>query len=153
MAIIQGPVAKGQQSVAYPGSSGDVIYNRFTMPVALATPIGSILEIGSIPPNCRVIDAVLENDALGASVTCSVGVMSGAPGATFNADGTTPRTCDTVLFAAATQLTAAAALRMSQASGFKIAPTAVERSIGITTAGATTTPAGTITLGVWLANT
>jgi hypothetical protein len=154
--LLTGPAVKGSQAVSYPGSSGDVIYNRFTMAVPLGTAIGACLELGVIPPNCRLVDAVLENDALGASVTCSVGVISdsrsvAAPPGSGAAADLAARTCGAEFFAAATQLTAAAALRMSAVTGFKVAPAAYERGIGITIAGATTTPAGTITLGAWFA--
>jgi hypothetical protein len=153
---VAGPAVKGNQPVSYPGSAGDVIYNRFTMSVPLNTAIGSCLEIGVIPPNCRVVDMVLENDALGASVTASVGVISDsrtppAPPGSYSAADLAARTTGTEFFAAATALSAAAATRMSAATGFKVAPAPYERGIGITTAGATTTPVGNITLGVWLA--
>jgi hypothetical protein len=150
-ALIRGPAVLGQQAVAYPQSAGDVIYNRFTVNVPAGTVVGNCLEIGVIPPNCRVLDMVLENSALGAGVTCGVGWIAPAtipPGSTDLAN----RTCGTEFFPAATAIAAAGAARMAQASGFQVAPDPRERGIGVTLAGATTVASvQSVTLGVWLA--
>ena len=64
MAIIQGPVAKGSQAVAYPSTAGETITNRYEMQVTIAPTPGApvandILEIGSLPPNCAVAGRTL----------------------------------------------------------------------------------------------
>lgn len=158
-ALIRGPAVLGQQGIAYPAMAGDVIYNRFVISVPASTVIATCLELGVIPANCRMVDAILENSALGASVTGSVGVIADSrtppapPGSNAAAD-LAARTCGVEFFALATALTAAAALRMSALTGFQVAPVAYERGIGLTLAGATTVATvQTITLHAWFATT
>lgn len=145
--IVLGPVGSGQQAVAYPGSAGDVVYNRFEASIVVGQ-ANAVVDIGSIPAGCRVVDAILENDALGTGVTCTVGPMSGTPGST---DTARDLVAGQEMFAAATGLTTAAAVRMSATTGFRIAPVAVERSIGVKLAGTVPATAGKVIVGVWLA--
>jgi len=130
MAIIQGPVAKGSQAVAYPSTAGETITNRYEMQVTIAPTPGApvandILEIGSLPPNCAVADMFIDTDILTGITAADVGIMSGAPGSTDPA-----RTCGNEFFGAQT-LVAAGVFRMSKQSGFRVAPSPAERSIGI----------------------
>jgi hypothetical protein len=156
-ALIAGPAVKGGQAVAYPGSAGDVVYNRFQMTVPASTVVATCLEIGVIPPNCRVIDMQLENSALGASVTGGVGVIADsrtppAPPGSNSAADLAARTCGAEFFAAGTAIATAAIARMSALTGFQVGVVGYERGIGLTLAGATTAAsAQTVTLHVWLA--
>src|SRR5882672_740567 len=149
MTIIQGPVAKGSQAVAYPSTSGETITNRYAMTVATAPTPGApiandILEIGSIPPNCRVVDMTLDTDVLTGITAADIGIMSGTPGSTDPA-----RTCGSEFFAAQT-LVAAGVFRMSRQAGFRVSPNPAERSIGIKI-NAPTSVAGKVALVVLLA--
>jgi len=151
-----GPSVNGGASVAYPGSAGDVVHNRYTINVPASTPVNTVLEIGVIPPGCRVVDAMLESSAVGAGVTCQVGIISnpGAPLPPGSNDtaALAARTCGSEFFAAATAIAAISAARMSAPGGFQVAPVAYERGIGVSLAGATTAASlQSVTLAVWLA--
>lgn len=130
VAIIQGPVAKGSQAVAYPSTAGETITNRYEMSVAIAPTPGApiandILEIGSLPPNCRVVNAWLDTDILTGITAADVGIMSGTPGSTDPA-----RTCGNEFFAAQT-LVAAGVFPMTKQAGFRVSASPAERSIGL----------------------
>jgi hypothetical protein len=155
-AYLAGSAVKGNQPVSYPGSAGDVIYNRFVMSVPASTVVGTTLEIGVIPPNCRVVDMVLESSAVGTSVTGSVGVISDSrtppapPGSSSTAD-LAARTVGTEFFSG-TVIAAASATRMSAVTGFGVAPVAYERGIGLVTAGATSAASvQSVVLHAWFA--
>lgn len=160
MALLQGPVAKGSQAVAYPSSAGETVTNRFevTVPATGAgSAVGDIIEIGSLPPNCRVVEMAIDNDAVvGATFGCDVGLMSGEPGALFNSDGVTPRTCGAEYFSAqALSVVAAPGTLVSQmtlSSGFRVTPTGKERSIGMKITTRTTPAAGKVALIVQFAS-
>jgi hypothetical protein len=125
MANIRQGAGVKNQPVAYPSHAGEVVNNRFSFAVpAAGYTIGDIIEIGSIPPNCSVVDMALVCDALTAGVG-DVGVMSGKVGDTNPA-----RTCGAEFFSAQS-LAAAGSFRMTAATGFRVAPSAAERSIGI----------------------
>src|SRR5262245_66582066 len=103
MATILGPVQKNQP-VAYPSSAGDMVVNKFDMLIPAANSTTDVYEIGSIPPNCRVIDATLDIPvSLGAAgCVANVGVMTGTPGDTVAA-----RTCGSEFFSGAAASAAA----------------------------------------------
>ena len=153
MTTILGPVAKNQ-SAAYPGSAGDLVVNRFEMLIPAGTSTVDIYEIGSLPPNCRIIDAILDSPvSLGAAgAVANVAIMTGIAG-----DATTPRTLvvGSELFSGAAVSAAApgAVTRMSAATGFRIAPTPVERGIGLQFTTRATGTAGLIALTVFCATT
>lgn len=154
-ALLVGPSVVGNAPVAYPGSAGQVVHNRFVISVPANTVVATCLEVGVIPPNCRVIDMTLENTALGASVTGAIGVISDsrtppAPPGSKSAADLAARTCGTEFFVATT-IAAAGMARMIAVTGLQVAPVAYERGIGVTLAGATTAAAvHTVTLHVWL---
>lgn len=152
MAVVLGPAQKNQ-SVAYPGSAGDVVANRFEMTIPAGTPTTDIIELGSIPPNCRVLDAILDvGGSLGTTAVVEVGVMSGPPGAQTNADNVTPRTSGSEFFAAAPG-TASAVTRMTAVTGFRVAPTPAERGIGLKFSTRTVGTAALVALTVFMATT
>jgi hypothetical protein len=102
--------------------AGEVIAQKFDFVIAANLVAASdIIEIGVLPANHTIVDAVLITDEVG-TVTWDVGIMSGDVGDT----GT--RTSGNELFAAAAD---ASTVRMSAAGGFRIAPTDKDRSIGI----------------------
>jgi hypothetical protein len=155
-ALLVGPAVGGNQAVAYPGAAGEVVHNRFVMTVGPAVAVaGTVLEIGVIPPGCRVVDMVLESGTSGASVTGSVGVIADsrsvpAPPGSGGTTDLAARTCGAE-FLAAKALSASAVFRMDVPAGFAVAPVGYERGIGILTAGASTSGTSTIALNVWLA--
>jgi hypothetical protein len=147
MAIVLGPVAKNQ-SVAYPQSAGDVIVNRFEATITATLATTDILEIGVIPPNCRLIDAYIDVGAsLGATATVNVGVLNGVHGAAKMPDGTTDRAlvAGTEIFTGQAG-TASAVARATLPTAFRISPTAVERGIGLQFATRTVGTAATVAL-------
>jgi hypothetical protein len=155
-ALLVGPAVGGNQSVSYPGAAGEVVHNRFTMTVGPTVAVaGTVLEIGVLPPGCRVVDMVLESGTSGASVTGSVGIIADSrtppapPGSGAAAD-LAARTCGAE-FLAAKALSASAVFRMDVPAGFAVAPANYERGIGIVTAGASTSGTSTVTLNVWTA--
>jgi len=149
MATILGSVKN--QSVAYPGSAGDLIVNRFEMSVPAGTPTTDIIEIGSIPPNCRVIDAILDlGGALGTTAVLDVGVMTGTPQDTVAA-----RTCGAEFFTGVSGTGAAPGIvsRMSAVTGFRVNPAPAERGIGLKFTTRTVGTAALVALTVFLATT
>jgi hypothetical protein len=156
MAVILGPVVKNQ-SVAYPDSAGDVVVNRYEMTIPAANSVTDIYEIGSIPPNCRVIDAILDAPvSLGAAgCVANVGVMSGNPGEQKNPGGTVDRTCGSEFFSGAALSAAApgATTRMTAVTGFRVNPAPADRGIGLQFTTRATGTAGLVALTVFLATT
>lgn len=144
----------GNGSVTYPDCAGDVIQNRFEADLA-ATPlkgvtlaVGDIIDFGIIPANTTVVDLLIDTDDLDSNGTPTlaydVGVLTGTVG------DTTGRTCGTEFFAATTASQSAGVTRMSKITGFRVAPVAYDRSIGIkiTTAAATLPVTGILGLQV-----
>jgi hypothetical protein len=150
MTTILGPAVKNQ-SVAYPGSAGELVVNRFEMTVPAGTPTTDIIEIGVIPPNCRVVDAILDlGGALGTTAVADVGVMSGTPG-----DPSAARTCGAEFFTGVSGTTAApgTVTRMSALTGFRVNPSPAERGIGFKFTTRTVGTAALVALTVFLATT
>jgi hypothetical protein len=148
MAIVLGPVVKNT-SVAYPQSAGDVVANRFEATITAAQPTTDILEIGVIPPNCRLIDAYVDiGGSLGAAgCVFDVGVLNGVHGAAKMPDGTTDRAlvAGTEIFTGQTAVASAVA-RAALPTAFRISPTAVERGIGLKFTTRATGTAATVAL-------
>lgn len=61
---------------------------------------GDILELGILPANAVLADAVLVTEGAFAALTADIGIMSGEVGADLNEDGSA-RTSDNSLFAGA----------------------------------------------------
>lgn len=132
--------------------SGDVITNDYFVDVAAADIVlNDVIDLGILPANHTVVDAILIADDLDTNTTptiaLDVGVMSGVPG-----DVTSTRTCGSEFFAAATTAQAGGVARMSKKEGFLVKPTAADRSIGVKfQAAAATAAAGRIRLRVLMA--
>lgn len=160
MALLQGPVAKGNTAVAYPSAAGETVTNRFEMTIpatGAGSAVGDILEIGVLPPNCRVVEMAIDNDGGigGAAFACDVGIMSGEVGALLNPNASA-RTVGNEYFSAQSCSVVAApgtlVTQMTLSSGFRVAPSSKERSIGLKITARTTLVAGTIALVVQLAS-
>lgn len=150
MALHQSIYAKGMIDLAVPECAGEVIahFLKFDVPAA-GIPLNDIVEFGVVPAGCRVVDVILHSDDLddAAALVIKMGIMSGA----WQEDDAA-RTVDGVFFTGDTSFQTGAVSRMSLASGFNLAKSDVDRSIGIEVTTAAGTPkAGTIRATVLLA--
>lgn len=127
--IHQSPWGAGRLQAPVTGGAGVVMVEKFEFTLNKNLAAGDIIELGVLPAFATVVDATLIADSLGASVTMDVGLMSKEVGSTD-----VSRTSGNELFATA----AAGVVRMSAASGFKIAPTEGDRSVGVKASAAVT---------------
>lgn len=150
MAIKVSKVSDGQLSVIVPDCAGEVVRNFYefdTAGVTLAE--GDIIDIGVLPANATVADAVIVTDDLDTNATptvvLDVGIMSGTVGSKDAA-----RTCGAELFSGSVIAKTGGTERMSAKTGFRIAPVGYDRSIGVkvTTAQATAAATGKLAIQV-----
>lgn len=141
MAIVKSRWAKGTRQTARPQTANNTHVQHFTFELdkegALAA--GDILELGILPPYCRITHATLATEGTFTGITADIGLMTGEVGADFMPDGSTARTSSDQLFTAA-DLTAFAAL--SKKDALLIQPVDYERSIGVKASGAVAAAAG-----------
>lgn len=139
MAIKQSEFAKGGNQSLRPHSAGAVHVTRFVYPVGVAAQAlgaGDILEIGELPPFCRIIDAKLYTNGTFTGLTADVGLMTGAYGDALDVS----RTAGKQLYEAADLTTLA---RITKSEPLKIAPVDdLSRGIGITVSAAVPAAAG-----------
>lgn len=127
MALKQSSWAKGNNQSKRPQTSGALHVQRFIYPVksnddALAA--GDIIEIGELPPFCRIIDAKVYTNGTFTAVTADVGILNGEYGdATDQA-----RTSGNEIFAAADLTTMT---RLAKPDSLKIEPVEASRGIGV----------------------
>jgi hypothetical protein len=138
MALFQSDNARGFIQSPRPTSAGVEMVARwrfvFTTALAFAT---DRLEIGIIPPFCRITNMVLIGD-VGAANNLSVGLMSGTPGVNDNA-----RTVGTEFFTTVSGL--ATLTRMVNLGGFRVPVTDVSQAVGITfSANVAASPSNTV---------
>lgn len=150
MAIKVSKVSDGQLAVVVPDCAGEVTRNYFEFDIAGVTfADGDIIDIGILPANATVSDAILLSTDIDTNVSpavvMDVGIMSGTPGSTDAA-----RTCGAELFSGSVAAKTGVSERMSALGGFKIAPVGYDRSIGVklTTAPATKAATGKVVLAV-----
>lgn len=147
-AFIQSNYAKGTISPPYPSHSGETISHRFAIVAAATLALGDIIELAVIPPNCRVVDIVLDVDKLDdhetETISLDVGLMSGNWG--VNDD---TRTCGDEFFDGDTTARGGGVARPSLVSAYRVGTSPVARGIGVKVAAAAATKAaGTIGLTV-----
>ena len=133
MALKQSPWALGNNQSKRPQTAGALHTQRFIYDLsagANALAIGDIVEIGELPPFCRIIDAKVYTNGSFAAATADIGLMSGDYG---DASNDPVRTSGAELFTAV-DLTAMA--RLTKPDSLKIEPTEVSRGIGVKIAGA-----------------
>ena len=106
------------------------IFGDFTIPTGFAA--NDVVEMGPLPAGYVPVDLIVDNAALGTTVTADFGILSGD----FNATGA--RTCG-AQFAAAQALQTAGIKRMAAAGGGRLAPTTGDRGWGFV-ASAVSTP-------------
>ena len=103
--------------------------------------LNDIIEMGVVPAGCRVVDMTLDSDDLDSNgtplITLDVGIMSG----TWQ-DNDAARTCGDEFFDGSTAGQTGVVARMSEATGFQLAKSNTERSIGLKIAAAAATDAG-----------
>jgi hypothetical protein len=121
--------------------AGDVVAELFVFTLTAAVlALNDIIELGVLPANHTVVDATLVPDDLDTNGTplmsLDVGLMSGDVG-----DKVSARTCGAELFSGSTAARTGVVERMSAKTGFTIAATGVDRSIGVKIAAAAATQA------------
>lgn len=149
MALLQSPWATNQRSTPTGGCNGGEVVQLFeyTLPSGVTPAIGDIIEIGVLPANNQMCDAWLIPDDWDTNGTptmaVDVGVMSGTVGALLNDDGSA-RTCGNEYFAASNAAQSGTPAQMTAKTGFLVAPSDRDRSIGVkfTAAAATLAAAG-----------
>lgn len=147
MAIHVSKYSDGQLSVKIPDSAGQVVQNYYEFDITgknLA--LNDIIDIGVLPAYATVADVILVCDDLDTNVspamTLDVGIMSGEVGTT----GT--RTCGEEFFSDSTIAQAGGVARMTNATGFRVAMTGADRSIGVKVTAAAATEAASGKIGV-----
>lgn len=137
MAIHQSGWATRQRNTAVAANAGVEIAQMFVFTLAgtTALPLGDIIELGVLPANNEISDAILIADDLdtGTTLTLDVGIMSGDVG-----DKGSVRTCGAEIFAASNVGQAGGVARTTLATAFTVAAVSQDRSIGVKIAAAAT---------------
>lgn len=123
MAIKQSLWAKGNQQSKRPQTAGAVHTQLFSYDAAAGLLAADILELGELPPGCRVVDAILFTEGTFTGLTADVGIMSGTYG-----DPDASRTSGNQLYDDA-DLTAV--VRLSKRDMLLLAPVEGSRGIGL----------------------
>lgn len=141
MTIVKSRWAKGQRQTARPQTANNTHVQHFKFDVGAegALAAGDILELGILPPFCRITSATLATEGVFTGLTADIGIMTGEVGADFLPDGVTARTSGNELFAAG-DLTAFSSL--SKKDALLLEPVDYERSIGVKVSGAVAAAAG-----------
>ncbi|ARV77113.1 hypothetical protein SKUL_14 [Pseudomonas phage Skulduggery] len=127
MAIKQSEWALGNNQAKRPQTAGAVHAQRFRYNVVGAKgaiAAGDILEIGELPPYCKIVDAKLYTNGTFTGLTADVGLLTGEYGDALDA----ARTVDKLLFDAA-DLTVLS--RLTKTDGLKLEDAQVSRGIGL----------------------
>lgn len=122
MAIVQSDWGKGYKAAPVPAAAGIVVTERFTFKITSNLAVNDIIELGILPAYSTVTDLILISDEVG-TATFDVGLMSGTVGSTDGA-----RTSGNQFIAGAAD---ASTVRMSAATGFRLAASDTDRSIGV----------------------
>lgn len=152
MTLFHSEYARGSERVPAPQWAGDVVAIRFEATVPATAGAGDIIELGVVPASARVLDAVLDVDALDThenkTIALDVGIMSGDVGSD---DG--DRTCGAELFDGVTTAQAGGVVRPTTVNAFRTSASGADRSIGVKIATAAATgAAGTVGLTVFFAS-
>ena len=113
------------QKLTVPSANGATdpvpVVGDFTVPAGFAS--GDVVEMGALPDGYVPVDLIVDNEAMGATVTADFGLLSG------DYDATGARTCG-AQFIAAAALGTAGIKRLSAAGGARIAPTVTGKGRG-----------------------
>jgi hypothetical protein len=151
MALFQSKYVAGGLRVPAPQWAGAPAVVRFDHALSVAPALNDIIELGVLPQYCSVVDMILVPDDLDSNGTpllaLDVGIMSGTVG-----DPDAGRTVGNEFFAADQSARTGIVARMTKPAGFRVVPTAADRSIGVKIQQAAATfQAGTISVLVVLA--
>lgn len=152
MATKASTFTKWTTTVATAACSGDVITNDYFVDLKAADIVlNDVIDLGVLPANHTVVDAILIPDDLDTNVSptvaLDVGIMSGVPG-----DEVSVRTCGNEFFAATTAAQTGTLTRMTKKEGFLVKSSDKDRSIGVKfQAAAATAAAGRVRLRVLMA--
>ena len=134
MATVQSLWAKGNQQSKRPQTAGAVHAQLYSFDASAGLLAADILEIGELPPDCQIVDAMVFTEGTFTGITANVGLMTGAYG-----DADSVRTVGTEIYAAADLTTFA---RLVQKSTLLIAPSQAARGIGVQVSGNVAAGAG-----------
>lgn len=134
--------AKGRIPVATANQAGVLACAVFEYNLKAALAANEVIEMGALPANATLVDAILDTDdldthATAPTITLDVGLLSGTAGEDDDA-----RTCGNEVFAASTVAQAGGAVRVTKQ--LRVAQTAADRGIGVKVAAA---PAAGATTG------
>lgn len=140
MATILSDYALAGKGFATPDAAGDVVTNRFEFVLtSAALGAGDIIDLGILPANCSIVDALIDTDDLDTNgtplISLDVGIMSGAVG------DSGVRTCGNELFAVDTTARAGGVSRLTKNAALRIAKAEPDRSIGVKIVAAAATQA------------
>lgn len=146
--MLQTEYAKGVEIAPTPDGADDTTSYRATIDLATGDlTLNNIIEMGPLPAGCTLVDAILDSDDLDTgtpAITLDVGIMSGDFGVVDGA-----RTCGAEILSGVTTAQAGGVVRPTLASAFRIAPSDVDRGIGVKIKAApATAQAGTVGLTV-----
>lgn len=133
MALTHSKYTNGAFRIPVAEAAGQVVAIQYVYTYDVSeTSDGDILELGVLPANHRVVDAILDVSDVdtGTDFEIDIGLMSGNVGEALDAAGDA-RTCGDELFDGATTGQTAGVARMTERDGFAISPVAYDRSIGI----------------------
>jgi len=132
VAILHSKYASGAFRAPAAQWAGNVIAVRYEFTYVSTSSDGDIVELGILPAYHTVRDMTIDCTDVdgGTDFETDVGIMNGDVGEDYST-GTTPRTCGAEFFSGATVGRSAGTARMSLATGFRVAPTDSDRSIGV----------------------
>lgn len=140
MAIVKSLWAKGEAQTIRPQTAGDNSVTRFVFDMAtVGVGASDILELGVLPPYCRITHATLIPEGTWTGITADIGIMSGETGADLNPDGTA-RTSGVELWDDVDLTIKLSAL--SKPDAILLTATESNRSVGVKFSGAVTADAG-----------
>lgn len=140
MALFKATQVRNKTIVPSGNGATDVIavVGDFIVPTGFAT--GDVVEMGALPGSYVPVDLIVDNAAMGATVTADFGLLTGDYDSGTNG-GATTRTCG-AQFAAAQALGTAGIKRAAAAGAGRIAPATADRAFGFVASTVTTPTVG-----------
>lgn len=133
MALFFSKHVAGPHRIPTPSAAGEVVAVRFGHLLTTAQHVtGNIVELGVLPANCTVVDAIFDADDIDSATTLEldIGLMSGLPGETLDEQGNA-RTCGDELFDGITTGRSAGVERLTLPDAFRIAASDKDRGVGL----------------------
>jgi hypothetical protein len=137
MALFKATQVVNKQQVMVADRASDLIpiFGDFAIPAGFAT--NDVVEMVPLPAGYVPVDVIVDNAALGTTMTCDVGLLSG------DFDSTGARTCGAQFMTAQAGQTAGIK-RMAVAGGGRVAPTTNTRGIGFAFTSVSTPTVGAV---------